>query len=99
MEHHRRDCPAAFAFGLFFGVFIMRYRLELLLSFPFIAGFIGWYIHLGFLADSPAQYPERLYRQRGFVIFATLCVGVMLLLLFVDMPVLHQIFVPTMRAQ
>ncbi len=89
----------AVAFGLFFGVFIMRYRLELLLSFPFIAGFIGWYIHLGFLADSPAQYPERLYRQRGFVLFATLCVGVMLLFLFVDVPVLHRIFVPTMRAQ
>ncbi len=89
----------AVAFGLFFGVFIMRYRLELLLSFPFIAGFIGWYIHLGFLADSPAQYPERLYRQRGFVLFVTLCVGVMLLFLFVDVPVLHRIFVPTMRAQ
>jgi hypothetical protein len=89
----------AVSFGLFFGVFIMRYRLELLISFPFIAGFIGWYIHLGFLMDSPAQYPERLYRQRGFVLFVTLCVGVMLTLLFVDVPLLHEIFVPTMRAQ
>jgi 4-hydroxybenzoate polyprenyltransferase len=89
----------AVAFGLFFGVFIMRYRLELLLSFPFIAGFIGWYIHLGFLTDSPAQYPEKLYRQRGFVLFVALCVGVMVLLLFVNVPLLHEIFVPTMRPQ
>lgn len=89
----------AVAFGLFFGVFIMRYRLELLLSFPLIAGFIGWYIHLGFMVDSPAQYPEKLYRQRGFVLYSLLCVGVMLGLLFVDVPMIRAIFSPTIRIQ
>ncbi|MDH3691456.1 MAG: UbiA prenyltransferase family protein [Gammaproteobacteria bacterium] len=89
----------AVAFGLFFGIFIMRYRLELLLSIPFIAGVIGYYIHLGFLTDSPAQYPEHLYKQKGFVLFMTLCVIVMLVLLFLDVPVLLEIFVPTIRVQ
>lgn len=89
----------AVAFGLFFGIFIMRYRLELLLSIPFIAGIIGYYIHLGFLVDSPTQYPERLFRQMGFVVFTTLCVSIMVTLLFVDVPVLFEIFVPTIRVQ
>jgi len=87
------------AFGLFFGIFLIRYRMELILSVPVIAGLIAWYIHLGFQEDSPAQYPERLYRQRGFLAFAVLCVGVMVALLFVDVPVLDRIFVPTIPAR
>ena len=46
----------ATAFGLFFGIFLIRYRMELILSIPLVAGFMTWYIHLGFLEDSPAQY-------------------------------------------
>lgn len=86
------------AFGLFFGIFLLRYRLELILAVPFIAGFVAWYIHLGFLADSPAQTPEKLYRQRGFVAYAVLCIGVMISLLFIDIPMLSEIFVPTIAA-
>lgn len=89
----------AVSFGLFFGIFIMRYRLELLLSIPLIAGLIGYYIHLGFMADSPTQYPERLYRQKRFVFYTAVCVLVMIVLLFVDIPALHSIFVPTIRVQ
>ncbi len=37
----------AVSFGLFFGIFLMRYKMEMILSIPFIAGFIAWYIHLG----------------------------------------------------
>ena len=89
----------AVAFGLFFGIFLLRYRVELLLSIPFIAGFIGWYIHLGFLADSPTQYPEKLYRQSGFVAYSALCIAIMIGLLFVDIPLIGEIFQPTIHTQ
>lgn len=82
----------ATAFGLFFGIFLIRYRMELILSIPFIAGFMTWYIHLGFLENSPAQYPERLYKQRGFVLYCLLCSGVLLALLFLPLPMLYDIF-------
>ncbi len=85
----------AVAFGLFFGIFLLRYRMELILSVPFIAGFLAWYIHLGFLSDSPAQYPEKLYRQYGFTAYAGLTITVMIGLLFVDIPIVANIFVPT----
>jgi decaprenyl-phosphate phosphoribosyltransferase len=83
------------AFGLFFGIFLVRYRMELILATPLIAGFITWYIKLGFMADSPAQTPEKLFRQRGFLAYAFLCIATMTALLFVDVPGIERTFVPT----
>lgn len=81
----------ATAFGLFFGIFLIRYRIELILSTPLIAGFMTWYFHLGMLPDSPTQYPERLFRQRAFIAYMLLCSGVVLALLFIPIPALHRI--------
>jgi len=85
----------AVSFGLFFGIFLMRYKMEMILSIPLIAGFIAWYIHLGFLENSPTQYPEHLYRQKGFTIYCIFCGIVLQLLLFVDLPFLYKLFEPT----
>lgn len=87
----------AVAFGLFFGIFIIRYRIELILSIPFIAGLIAWYIHIGFMKDSPAQYPERLYKQRGFFMYTLLCTGVFLFLFVVDLPWVGAFFKKTIE--
>jgi decaprenyl-phosphate phosphoribosyltransferase len=89
----------AVAFGLFFGIFLVRYRLELILSVPLLAGFVAWYIHLGFLEDSPTQTPERLFRQRDFTLFALACITVMAALLFIDIPEVGKFFVPTIPAR
>jgi len=89
----------AVAFGLFFGIFLIRYRMELILSIPLIAGFIAWYIHLGFLENSPTQYPEHLYRQRGFFIYCIICATIMTALLFIPIPRLHGFFQPTIPHQ
>ena len=85
------------AFGLFFGIFLLRYKMELILSIPFIAGFIAWYIHLGFKEDSPTQYPEHLYKERPFFAYTVVCVATLLVLLAVDIPIIGQIFSPTIR--
>ena len=82
------------AFALFFGIFMVRYRLELILSIPLIAGFISFYMKIGLLKDSPAQYPEHLYKQTSFILYVGLCVGVILLLLFIDLPIIYQLFEP-----
>ncbi len=84
----------ASAFGLFFGIFLVRYRIELILSVPFLAGFISMYMRLGFLEDSPAQYPERLYKQKGLVLYISFCLILILLLLFIDIPIVGQVFLP-----
>ena len=82
------------AFAMFFGIFMVRYRLELILSVPFIAGFISAYLKIGFQEDSPTQYPEQLYKETAFVLYAGLCIGIVFLLLLVDLPFIHDWFSP-----
>ena len=57
---------AAF-FGMMSGVFIARYRLELVLATPLVVYAMAYYLHLGFKPNSPTQYPERLFRQKKLV--------------------------------
>jgi decaprenyl-phosphate phosphoribosyltransferase len=85
----------AVAFGLFFGIFLVRYRLELILAVPAIAGFIAYYIHLGFLPDSPTQSPENLFRRPGFALYTLGCAVLMATLLFISVPQIGQIFAPS----
>ncbi len=80
---------------LFFGAFIMRYRLELILSFPLVAWVMAAYLSLAFRPDSAAQEPERLYREPGLMTAVLCCAAAMSVLLFVDIPMLHRIFAPT----
>jgi 4-hydroxybenzoate polyprenyltransferase len=79
---------------LFFGAFIMRYRLELILSFPFVALVMAQYLGLGFRDDSAAQNPERLYREPGLMASVCVCTVVMAVLFFLNLPALHTIVSP-----
>jgi len=81
---------------LFLGAFIIRYRMELILAFPLVALIMAMYLSLAFERDSPVQHPEGLYRDFKLVTAVIACAALMALLLFVDIPVLHRIFVPTL---
>src|SRR3984885_12109585 len=48
---------------LFFGAFVIRYRIELLLGFPLVALVMAIYFKLAFEHSSAAQHPEKLYRE------------------------------------
>ena len=80
---------------LFFGAFIMRYRLELVLSFPLVALVMALYLSIAFKPDSAAQRPEGLYRETTLMAAVIVCTVVMILLLFIKLPTLHRIFSPT----
>ncbi len=80
------------AAALLLGVFIIRYHLELILSVPLIAGFFAYYMHVAFKKESAAQAPERLYRERGLMAYLILCVVVFVLLMFVNIPLLYDLF-------
>ncbi len=89
----------ASAFSLFFGIFLIRYRIELILSVPVLAGFVPVYMRLAFWEDSPAQYPEKLYRQRGLVVYCSVCIVLVIGLLFIDLPIIGQLFEPMYSPQ
>jgi len=81
---------------LFFGAFLMRYRMELILSFPLVAMVMAAYLALAFKPESAAQQPEKLYREPLLMASVIICALVMTILLFVDVPILHQMFVPSL---
>jgi decaprenyl-phosphate phosphoribosyltransferase len=75
--------------AFFLGIFLIKNRIELLISFPFFALLFAWYLKIGLQPDSPAQKPEKLYRQKKFRWFV-LFLGLLLVsLILVDIPVLH----------
>ncbi len=80
---------------LFFGAFIMRYRFELVLSFPLVALVMAVYLALAFKPDSAVARPEALYREPALVGAVVACAAVMIVCLFVDVPLLHSVFSPT----
>jgi decaprenyl-phosphate phosphoribosyltransferase len=80
---------------LFFGAFIARYRLELVLAFPLVAMVMAVYFLLSFEADSPVQHPERLYREPRLALAVVACSLTLVLLMFVQIPQLSELFTPS----
>ena len=82
MESLLRASAASF----FLGVFLVKHRIELLVSLPFIAVAFAWYLHIGMKSDSAASTPERLYRERGFVAYLSFVVVVIGIAFVLDLP-------------
>jgi decaprenyl-phosphate phosphoribosyltransferase len=77
---------------LFFGAFLMRYRIELILTFPLVAWLMAIYFGLSFRFESAVQNPEKLYREPRLMTILILCVLAFGLFLFVDVPWLTTFF-------
>lgn len=88
----------ATAFGLFGGIFLIRYRVELILAVPFLAGLMAMYMYLGLLPNSPAQNPEALFRHRGFLLYSCLTAIVLIVCSVVRLPWLDELFQSTIPA-
>ena len=77
---------------LFFGAFVMRYRLELILSFPLIAFIMALYLNLAFKEDGGAQAPEKLWKETPLMIASFLCLILMVFLMNVSLPSFTSLF-------
>lgn len=78
--------------ALFLGVFIIRYHLELILLVPLIAGFFGYYLQVTLKQESPVQAPEKLYRERGLMLYLAVCLIAFVAVMFVEIPWLYELF-------
>ncbi len=82
----------ALSSSFFLGIFLIKYRIEFLLSFPLFALLFVWYLAIGMKPHSATQNPEKLYRETGFITYLVfLCIFVAVLFV-VDLPWL-EIFV------
>jgi len=80
---------------LFLGAFAMRYRIELVLSFPFVSLVMAIYLLLAFKPNSSVQRPEGLYREPTLMAAVVGCAIVIAAALLIDMPFLSRVFNPT----
>jgi decaprenyl-phosphate phosphoribosyltransferase len=83
-------CLSMLAFGAFAGV----YRRELLLAFPCVAFTMAIYLNLGFAPNSPAEHPEKLYREPVLMATVVISAALMVLLVLVDLPFVTDLFTP-----
>ena len=71
------------------GVFLIKYRIELILSFPMFAVLFTWYLAISLQPESAAQAPEKLYKQPLFMAFSALTFAVVAVLFYVHIPALE----------
>jgi 4-hydroxybenzoate polyprenyltransferase len=74
--------------GFFLGVFLVKYRIELLLGLPLVALLFARYLKIGMKPESAAQHPERLYREKAFIVYVGVVAFVLTALVFIDIPAL-----------
>lgn len=74
--------------SFFLAVFLVKYRIEYLITFPIVAALFGQYMALSMRHGSVAQKPEKLFRERRLMQIAALLALAFMAATFVDMPIL-----------
>lgn len=70
----------------FIGVFLVKYRIELILAMPPLCGLFCLYFFISFKKDSAVQKPEKLYREKFLMAYVMAFLVLVILLMFVDIP-------------
>src|SRR3546814_2335720 len=80
--------------AFFLAVFLIKYRVEYLISFPLFALLFATYLWIGLKEDSTAQAPERLLKEPVLVTVVSGLVVVFVALTFIDLPFLAVLYDP-----
>ena len=70
--------------SFFLGIFLIKYRIELLISFPFIALLFTWYLRIGFEKNSIVQTPEKLFKKKKFILYIVFLFCLLIFLFLAD---------------
>ena len=75
----------------FCGIFMIKYRTELILDIPILCGLFCFYLHISYKEDSSAQKPEKLFKEKGLMLYLAIFLIITCVLMFVDIPGLEWI--------
>jgi 4-hydroxybenzoate polyprenyltransferase len=75
--------------SFFLGIFLIKNKIELLISFPFFALLFAWYFKLGLRKDSVVQGPEKLHREKKFMAYVVFLTLLVMVLIYIDIPALN----------
>ena len=78
----------------FLGIFLVKYRIEFILSFPLIALLFTWYLAIAMKPFSSSQTPEKLYKEKHFVYYVVFLTLAIAALFFYDIPALKMFVEP-----
>lgn len=65
----------------FVGIFLIKYKIELILAIPFIVGLFCYYFYISFANDSAVQKPEKLYKEKGLMLYCIFLVVLFIVLI------------------
>lgn len=71
---------------LFIGIFLIKYRIELILFMPFFIGLFCYYLYLSYAEDSAVQKPEKLYHEKWLMLYCGVLIGIFSFLMVVNIP-------------
>ena len=82
----------AFFFALmsvfFCGIFLIKYKIELLLTLPFFIGLFCYYLYIAFKDDSPVQRVEKLYKEKFLMIYLLILIIIFIISMLINIPAL-----------
>ena len=75
--------------SFFLAIFLVKYRIEYLLTVPIVIAIFGHYFALSMEPGSSAQKPEKLFRESGLIVLVALLAAMFVLMTFVNIPALE----------
>ena len=82
--------------AFFIGIFLIKYRVEFLLTTPLFAALFTLYLAIGMRKNSASQAPEKLYRETPLIGLAAVTFVASIVLFFVNIPFLHGFMEPSL---
>jgi 4-hydroxybenzoate polyprenyltransferase len=84
------SCLVYALYSVFFlAVFLIKYRIEYILTVPIVVALFAKYLAISMETGSSSQNPEKLFREMGLVVLVALLAAVFLVLTFVNIPELE----------
>lgn len=81
---------SAFFYGMcatfLMGVFLVKYKIEFTLLMPFVFFLFCYYIHIAHKPDSAAQKPEKLFKEKGLMLYIVFLILLFLICLKISIP-------------
>jgi len=75
----------------FTGVYLIKHRIELLIFIPFLCGLFCYYLGICFQTDSAAQKPEKLYKEKGLIVYMIFLFSLFVILHYIKIPLLDSL--------
>jgi 4-hydroxybenzoate polyprenyltransferase len=80
----------------FCGIFLIKYRIELLIAVPFLCVLFCLYLNISFKNDSAAQKPEKIYKEKFLIVYLIFFIFLIYILTSVNMPSLYNLLETTL---